>query len=74
MPMAGHSLSIQGTNMMDPQIKLLAAIKREITKIVGKGYKKEDKLMLIDFGERRLAELRAEIEGEGKSSTSFGPE
>lgn len=48
---------------MDPQIKLLAAIKREITKIVEKGLKKEDKLMLIQFGERRLSELREEIEG-----------
>lgn len=46
---------------MDPQIKALAAIKREITKIVNQGETKEDKLLLIEFGERRLAELRSEL-------------
>lgn len=48
---------------MDPQIKALAAMKRELGKIVAQGQSKEDKLLLIQFGERRLAELRAETEG-----------
>jgi hypothetical protein len=47
---------------MDPQIKALAAMKRELGKIVEKGETKEDKIMLIDFGWRRLAELRAELD------------
>lgn len=51
---------------MDPQIRLLAAIKREISKIVNQGATKEDKLMLISFGKRRLEELEAEITGAGK--------
>lgn len=48
---------------MDPQIRALGKIKREITKIIDSGETKEDKLLLISFGERRLAELREEIEG-----------
>ena len=47
---------------MDPQIKALAAMKREIKKIVDQGATKSDKLMLIEFGERRLAELKAELQ------------
>lgn len=46
---------------MDPQIKALAAMKREIGKIVSQGVTKEDKLLLIQIGERRLAELKAEL-------------
>lgn len=49
---------------MDPQIKLLAAMKREITKIVGKAKTHGDKKMLIDFGERILDEISDNIEGE----------
>lgn len=58
---------------MDPQIKLLAAMKREITKIVNHGYKTEDKLMLIEFGQRRLAELKEEIEGPKCSGSEKDP-
>ncbi len=46
---------------MDVQIRNLAAIKREIAKIVARGETKDDKLLLIQFGERQLAELKAEI-------------
>lgn len=46
---------------MDPQILALSAMKRQLTKIVSQGQTPEDKLMLIEFGERRLAELRAEL-------------
>lgn len=46
---------------MDNQIRLLAAILRELGKIVGQGETDEDKLMLIQFGEKRLKELRAEL-------------
>ncbi len=46
---------------MDPQIKALAAMKRELAKIVSKGATDADKLMLIEFGERRLAELKADL-------------
>ena len=46
---------------MDPQIKLLAAMKRELTKIVNKGRTAGDKAMLIEFGERTLKELRGQV-------------
>lgn len=49
---------------MDAQIKALAAIKREVTKIVGKGETLDDKLMLIEFGERQLATLKLALQGE----------
>ena len=42
---------------MDPQIKLLAAMKRELTKIVGKAATLSDKKMLIEFGKRTLEAL-----------------
>ncbi len=48
---------------MDPQIQLLGKIKREITKIIEAAASDEDKLLLIEFGERRLAELKAGIAG-----------
>lgn len=47
---------------MDPQIRLLGAIKREIRKIVTSGKTLDDRKMLIDFAERELAALKAEIE------------
>lgn len=48
---------------MDQQIRLLGKIKREISKIVNEGATKEEKLLLIEFGEKRLTELRGEIAG-----------
>ncbi len=46
---------------MDPLILLLGKLKREITRIVEKAGTPQDRLMLLDFGERCLAELRASI-------------
>lgn len=51
---------------MDPQIKLLAAMKREITKIVSKAATHGDKMMLIEFGERTLEELSERTQEEPK--------
>ncbi len=47
---------------MDAQIKALSAIQRELKKIVSRGSTPEDQRMLIEFGQRRLAELKAELE------------
>lgn len=46
---------------MDPTIKALAAIKRDIRKIVAMAQTEQDKLTVIDFGERELAALRKEV-------------
>lgn len=48
---------------MDPLAKLVAAIRREIDKIIAKAENDTDRLLLISLGERRLAELRASYEG-----------
>lgn len=50
---------------MDQQIRLLSAIKREVTKIVEKAETKEDKLLLINFGRKRLDELESDLKPAG---------
>lgn len=45
----------------DTVIKKLASIGRQIEKIVSAVESKEDKLLVIQFGERKLAELKAQL-------------
>lgn len=46
---------------MDPTIKALAAIKRDIRKIVALASSTKDKLTVIEFGERELTAIRQEL-------------
>jgi hypothetical protein len=46
---------------MDLQIRLLSAIKREIPKIIGKAETEKDKLMLIEFAERTLQDIKDDL-------------
>lgn len=43
---------------MDPLVKAMAAITRSIDKIVGSVESKEDKLLVIQMAERKVAEIK----------------
>lgn len=49
---------------MSETLKALAAIDRTLTKLVEQGETLEDKLMIVEFAERRLVQLKIKYQGE----------
>ncbi len=55
---------------MDPLVRALGAVKRELYRIVGRVDSPADQLMLIEYAERQLAEIRGNIIGEQQGKPS----
>ena len=49
---------------MSETLRALAAMDRTLTKLVEQGETLEDKLMIVEFAERRLVQLKIKYQGE----------